>query len=139
MEKIKTQRTDKAQSTSFSAHFRQVDKSGKSYFLHPLEIALKMTSESAVIVAFLHDVFEDTDLQIREVEYLRESERVALKLLTKRREQYYEDYIAGIKENKLATEVKIEDLKHNLKDRGWTPPPERIAKYKKALKLLSDE
>jgi hypothetical protein len=66
----------------------------------------------------------------------------AVKVLTKDKNIFYEEYIAKIKQNDLARAVKIEDLKHNMDlTRLKTVTQEdsdRIEKYKYALKILNE-
>lgn len=62
----------KAFEFSYNAHRNQLRKSGKPYFEHPLEVAkiligLKMDYET-IVGGVLHDVAEDTDLSIEQVE-----------------------------------------------------------------------
>lgn len=45
---------------AINAHRGQVDKAGAPYILHPLHLMMQMHSETAKIVAVLHDVVEDT-------------------------------------------------------------------------------
>jgi len=62
----------KAFEFSYSAHRNQLRKSGDPYFIHPLEVAkilinLKMDYET-IAGGVLHDVAEDTEVSIEEVE-----------------------------------------------------------------------
>jgi GTP diphosphokinase / guanosine-3',5'-bis(diphosphate) 3'-diphosphatase len=62
----------KAFEFSYNAHRNQLRKSGQPYFEHPLEVAkiligLKMDYET-IAGGILHDVAEDTDLSIEQVE-----------------------------------------------------------------------
>ena len=50
-------------------HKGQTDKSGNPYILHPLHVMENVKSKDAKIVAILHDVIEDTDV---DSEYLLE-------------------------------------------------------------------
>ncbi|MDH2272954.1 hypothetical protein [Moraxella porci] len=63
--------------------------------------------------------------------------------ITKRRGEKYEKYIARVKANPLAREVKIADLKHNLDLSRLTKITdkdiERAKKYKMALEFLESE
>jgi len=122
-----------------SAHKEQKDKAGFPYREHPLYLFRQMDNESQKIVALLHDVFEDTDTKIEDVPFLTPEEAEALRLMTKTKGGDYNEYINAIKNNPLSRAVKIEDLKHNLQNRGWESPKEKIEKYKKSLKTLSDD
>ena len=108
----------KASKIAFDAHKNDVDKSGYPYIMHPTYLAYQMDDEDSVCVALLHDVIEDHSDEYS-FDYLRQAgfnENIinALKLLTHDKDVPYMDYIAQIKENALATKVKIADLKHNL-------------------------
>jgi FMN phosphatase YigB (HAD superfamily) len=121
------------------AHEGQKDKAGFPYREHPLYLFRQFNNESQKIVALLHDVFEDTAIEIEDVSFLTPEEAEALQLMTKEKGCDYNEYINAIKNNSLARAVKIEDLKHNLLNRGWEAPKEKIEKYNKSLKTLSDD
>lgn len=67
----------------------------------------------------------------------------AVGILTKKRNENYEEYILRVKQNPLARQVKLADLKHNsdlsrlanVTDRDR----KRVAKYQKAISYLSEE
>ncbi|GAB2876280.1 GTP pyrophosphokinase [Microbulbifer echini] len=98
------------------AHFGQKDKSGKPYILHPLRLALKMSSQEEQIVAVLHDVLEDSSTSVEDLKSYGFSRRVvdALACLTKQDGESYMDYIEKIKGNNLAAKIKMCDLQDNL-------------------------
>ena len=70
------------------------------------------------IIALLHDVVEDTDVTYEDLKEFGYSEDIieALTYLTKKKGEYYPDYIERIinSDNKLALEVKLADLTHNI-------------------------
>ena len=125
------------------AHKGQKDKAGVDYIFHPVMVASNVgDDESAIIVALLHDVVEDTNVTFEALqELLTPDELSALKLLTHNDEVPYFDYIRLIGENTLATKVKLADLKNNM-DLSRLPVVtekdlKRLEKYKKAFDLLS--
>ena len=140
-------RVRRAYETAAQAHRGQVDKAGTDYINHPLTVAANVGKNiSAIIVALLHDVAEDTSLTVDEMAKkipLTVDEIQALKLLTHDEKFSYPDYVAKIKSNKLATVVKRADLKHNSDlSRIKNPTPKdfaRVEKYKAALKILSTD
>lgn len=142
---IYTNLTKQAMRIAYENHLGQIDKSGIPYIYHPIHLAEQMNDEDTTIVALLHDVIEDADTTIDELKTMGLSSVVleALKVLTKLNSVDYFDYIDLIKNNKLATQVKIEDLKHNLDLTRLDLPTEedylRIEKYKKALKILENQ
>lgn len=104
-----------------SAHEGQVDKTGKPYLEHVQvvsekvsEIVLSWNEEyddfliQAQIVSYLHDVVEDTSLTIDDLWKLQIPVEciLAIETLTKLEGQAYSDYLAIVKQDKLATAVK---------------------------------
>ena len=67
---IYTSLTNRALRLAYNAHQGQVDKSGQPYIFHPYHLAEQMTDEISVCVALLHDVLEDTDVSLEELEAL---------------------------------------------------------------------
>ena len=112
---IYTENTKKALSFCFKAHKRQKDKSGMPYVFHPFLLAEHMEDETTTIVALLHDVVEDTRYTLNHIKKLGFSDDVldALSLLNHQKGVDYMDYVKKIKENPIATKVKLADLKHN--------------------------
>ena len=125
-----------------TAHKGQIDKAGAEYINHPIYVASQLyPDESAMIVAILHDTVEDTEVTFDSLaELLTETELEALKLLTHDKHIAYMDYIQTISNNKLATSVKIADLRHNMDITRLPTPTEkdlkRVEKYKKAYDFL---
>ena len=141
---IYTNLTKKALKLCFEAHKEQVDKSGMPYVFHPFHLAEQMTDEETTVVALLHDVVEDTELTFEGLEKQGFGEEIisALKLLTHNDDTPYMDYVAKIKNNKIATAVKLADLKHNSDlsrlDTVDEKALKRKEKYEKAIKLLTE-
>lgn len=127
------------------AHKGQVDKAGVDYIQHPLFVASLVEGELAKTVALLHDVVEDSDWTLEDLrkEGLPEEVVQAVGILTKKRNENYEEYILRVKQNPLARQVKLADLQHNsdlsrlanVTDRDR----KRVAKYQKAIAFLSEE
>lgn len=139
---IYTSLTKKALKLCFEAHKEQVDKSGMPYVFHPFHLAEQMIDEATSVVALLHDVVEDTDITFEELEKQGFSDEIvnALKLLTHDKNTTYMDYVAEIKKNKIATAVKLADLKHNSDLTRLNVIDEkalkRKEKYEKAIEFL---
>ena len=140
---IYTNLTKKALKLCFEAHKEQVDKSGMPYVFHPFHLAEQMTDETTTVVALLHDVVEDTELTFDDLEKQGFGEEIisALKLLTHNDDTPYMDYVAKIKNNKIATAVKLADLKHNSDltrlDIVDEKALKRKEKYEKAIEFLT--
>ena len=100
---------------AWNAHKGQTDKAGNPYIRHPLTVAGKMDTEEEIAVALLHDVVEDTEVTLNDLEKEGFPEAVleALRLLTHSPEEDYFTYIRRLKENPLARKVKLADLDHN--------------------------
>lgn len=97
-------------------HGGQVDKADEPYILHPLWVMNNVKTLKAKIVAVLHDTVEDTGVTIHKLNaYGFDKDIVnAVYILTRKEEQKYSDYIELIATNKIAREVKIADLSHNM-------------------------
>ena len=141
---IYTDLTKKALKLCFEAHKEQVDKSGMPYVFHPFHLAEQMKDEATTVVALLHDVVEDTATTFEDLEKQGFSDEIinALKLLTHDKGVPYMDYVAEIKTNRIATVVKLADLRHNSDLTRLDVIDEkalnRKEKYEKAIKLLEE-
>ena len=127
-------------------HDGQFDKAGKPYFYHPHTVASLVDDIDAKIVAYMHDLIEDTPVT---KDFLLEQGFDAnivdaVVCLTKSDDNIdYLDYVRDIAKNPLAKKVKIADLTTN-SDLSRIKNPtqkdvERTEKYKKALKILNEE
>lgn len=125
------------------AHAGQTDKAGLDYILHPLQVAAEVTTDEEKAVALLHDIIEDTDVTASELlaKGLPDNVVEAVEALTKKHNQNYAAYLAGVKKNRLATAVKLADLKHNSDlsrlEKITQKDRERAEKYRKAIEYLS--
>ena len=90
---------NKAIKIAVKAHTGQTDKGGRPYILHPLHVMMEVSKEthdnSALVVAVLHDVVEDSDwtLEGLEKQGLNMVEKNILRLLTKSNDGVYKEYI----------------------------------------------
>lgn len=139
---IYTPMTKKALCIAYKAHEGQVDKTGVPYIFHPFHLAESMTDENSTIVALLHDVIEDTDWTIDDLEKegFNEDILTALKLMTHNPAEPYMDYISKLSTCPVARQVKLADLYHN-SDRTRVENPDekmlkRWEKYDRAIQLL---
>ena len=112
---IYTELTKKAMKIAYDAHHGQLDKGGLPYVFHPWHLAEQMDDEISTIAALLHDVVEDTDwtLEQLEAEGFPPESMEALGLLTHPEGQPYMAYVAGLRHNSVAVKVKLADLRHN--------------------------
>ena len=139
---IYTDKTKKAMKLCYEAHKDQVDKTGVPYVFHPFHVAEQMTSEAATIVALLHDVVEDTDYTLDDIAAQGFGKEIveAVALMTHEDDVPYLDYVAKLKDNPIAREVKLADLAHNSDQSRLgeidVETRQRLEKYKKAIALL---
>lgn len=132
---IYTLLTNKALRLAYAAHHGQTDKSGQPYIFHPYHLAEQMTDEVSACVALLHDVVEDTELTIEELEREFPKEVTeALRLLTHQAGTDYFDYVRAIRKNPVAMRVKLADLAHNSDEARFAGcgeiPAEQLAKWR---------
>ena len=126
-----------AQQICQEAHYGQVDKAGKPYYLHPFAVADMCETEEEKVTAYLHDVLEDSEYDEMYLRMCGFSEKVveAVKTLTKGVDEDYMQYIDKISQNNLATAVS-----HNMDiSRIEHPSAEdyaRVEKYRAAMKRL---
>lgn len=125
------------------AHKNQKDLSGKPYILHPLYVSKNVKGKKAKIVALLHDVLEDSNTEKSYLKkYFTKDICDAVDLLTRKDEDYLY-YVARLKTNKLARQVKLADLKHNMDITRLKKVTEkdinRLNKYLSAYRLLTYE
>ena len=124
------------------AHEGQVDKGGNPYILHPKAVADSLNDTEDKIVAYLHDVCEDTDTTLDDLINMGFTYRIvsSVRILTKTKDTSYDKYLKQVKKDSNAWHVKMADLKHNM-DISRIPHPtkkdfERVEKYKNALSFL---
>lgn len=112
------------------------------YTVHLSRVAQRVSGDvDACIVAWLHDIVEDTSVTLEELRCAEgggfpDLVLEAVDLLTKKEGVTYEDYLAAIKQHPLACKVKISDMLDNLSD---NPTRKQIIKYTKGLLYLHDE
>lgn len=121
----------KALQVAVKAHKGQTDKGGGDYVFHPITVALHVDSDDEKTVALLHDVVEDTDITLNDLREMGFSETIvkAVDAITRRPAEPRDIYLSRVKENRIATVVKIADLHHNSDlSRIPTPSEKDIAK-----------
>ncbi|MFR9276550.1 MAG: GTP pyrophosphokinase [Peptoniphilus senegalensis] len=130
----------KAFIVAIKAHQGQKDKGGKPYILHPIRVALNVKGKDERIVALLHDVIEDTNYTIDNLDFLTKEQKDALLLLTHDKSVPYMEYIRKVKKNKIASKVKLADLEQNMNLKRLktisNKDLKRLEKYKRAKEIL---
>ena len=126
------------------AHRGQFDKAGNDYIGHPLRVMAAGKTTEEKIVGVLHDVVEDSGWSFEHLAAEGFSQEVieALRCVTKLSEnEPYDKFIARVKENPLATAVKLNDLTDNMDIRRLPylsdKDVKRLKKYLKAYKQLT--
>lgn len=134
---------ERAIEIAVKAHAGQVDKGGQPYILHPLRVMMAVATIEEKIVAVLHDVVEDSDIEFEDLSTEGFNDEIieALKSVTKSADDAdYFAFIERAKLNTLGAAVKIADLKDNLDISRLQELDEkdleRINKYKKSLAVL---
>lgn len=137
----------KAFKVALIAHEGQTDLAGVDYIEHVKMVGKhvkEVTKEDSIIaVAYLHDILEDTEITESELSETFPNEIVtAVKALTKKKNENYQDYLTRVKENEWARLVKLADLQHNMDITRIKNPTkrdlDRIEKYRKAMLFLQD-
>jgi len=139
------QKMDIAKTIAERLHKDQVDKLGVPYIRHIEEVVEGVTTEEEKIVAYLHDVVEDTDYP-HVLIYLHFGKAVAdaVYAITKRKGEPLVDYYERVRNNPLALKVKLADLHDNSSEirlqRLDADTQKRLrAKYQKAYLYLLGE
>ena len=124
------------------AHKGQADKGGNPYIGHPKAVAAAVKNTEFKIVAYLHDVCEDTPITLDDLADMGFTYRIvnSVRLLTKTDELTYEQYLDRLRYDPAARAVKLADMRHN-SDLSRIPCPTekdyaRVEKYKRAIAFL---
>jgi hypothetical protein len=107
------------------------------YITHLFGVASRMKTVSEIIVALVHDMYEDTHCSLVASNILDSLEFAAARLLTKTSGMDFVEYIQKIKANPLARNVKIGDSSYNLES-CYMPGGKRgkIQEYTQILRFL---
>ena len=121
----------------------KVDKAGKPYTNHLIAVSEQVDSEEDKIVALLHDIIEDTDISIEELNRvipMKLIERILL--LTHDPKCTYDEYITNILDcgDIHVIRIKMADMWHNMDlsrlDIITTKDLQRFKKYRDYYKKL---
>lgn len=108
-----------ARQLATTAHAGQVDKSGQPYIGHPARVAARTRDrgegDAVEVVAWLHDVVEDTAVTRDDIEaqFGREISD-AVDAITRRPAEDSDAYYARVAANSVALRVKNADIEDNL-------------------------
>jgi len=98
------------------AHSDQFDKQGQPYILHPITVMMKFLDDPELAaIAILHDVIEDTQWTIKDLQNWEMSSRIIAGVthLTHAKGITYDDYITTICQSLDTIKVKKADIEHN--------------------------
>ncbi len=133
---------ERAIAIAVEAHTDQVQINGQPYILHPLHLMMQVETEAQKIVAVLHDVVEDTEWTLTDLqaEGFPDDILLAIGLMTRQKGMSYEQFIEEIRPNPLARRVKLADIEHNMDIRRLPVVTakdfDRLIKYRAAYDRL---
>lgn len=129
------------------AHEGQTDKGGQPYILHPLAVMEELReqgySENVLITAVLHDVVEDTEVTLQDIQsQFGATIADAVQSVTRQKYETYREFIHRAKLNSIGRIVKMADLKHNSSPERVASLPEYmksiVDRYTRAIKILGE-
>ncbi|MEN1729275.1 MAG: HD domain-containing protein [Pseudomonadota bacterium] len=127
------------------AHAGQVDKAGQPYILHPIHVMLRVKSEEERIAAVLHDVVEDCEVTMEDLQREGFTAAVleAVDALTKLDGETRIEAARRAVVNEIARVVKLADNAENM-DMRRIPNPgpkdfDRLEQYRQVRSILLGE
>lgn len=134
-------------------HEGQFRKSGEPYIIHPMNVALILTTIYAdyetISAGFLHDVLEDCDCTLEEMEeQFGKNITKLVQGVTKLSKihfstendyliDYYKKIIVGMSEDVRVIIIKLSDRLHNMRTLWAIPPDRQKVKAREALEILA--
>ncbi len=129
---------------SMVAHGGQTRKSGDPYFIHPLAVAGILADLKAdpatVVTALLHDVVEDTDVSVDDIEARFGAEiahlvdgvtklsKIELKSEASKQAENFRKLVVAMADDVRVLLVKLADRLHNMRTLHHVPDPEKRRK-----------
>ena len=115
---------DKAERIARKAHKKQKRWGGEPYIIHPEAIVENIVNldldnrdeQYYMATAWLHDVIEDCNISPQDLvdKGIPLSVVESVMILTKEENEDYLEYILKVKKNRMAREIKILDIRHNI-------------------------
>lgn len=142
-ERILSETLSEAIAFAAEKHRGQTDKQGDPYILHPMRVMFTLREEGyplyVQMAGVLHDVVEDTDATLEEIDNrFGPSTSIIVDRVTRRAVETYREYIDRllVSKDEDAKAVKLADLKDNLRVDRFTSdaPYERMVKTLRRLK-----
>ena len=134
-------------------HAGQYRKSGEEYIIHPLNVAMILTSiysdSECLVAALLHDVIEDCDVDVEEfkekfgltvyklVDGVTKLGRLHFSTDNEYLVEYYKKIIVGMSEDVRVIIVKLADRLHNMRTLWATPVEKQKKKSKEVLEIFA--
>lgn len=134
-------------------HKGQYRKSGEDYIVHPLHVALILTTVYAdsetIQAALLHDVLEDTECSVEEmqenfgievtrlVQGVTKLSKIHFSTENEYLIDYYKKIIVGISEDVRVIIIKLADRLHNMRTLWALPEEKQKIKAKESLEILA--
>ncbi len=126
---------------AMKVHGKQTRESGDPYFSHPIEVAGILTDlkldESSIVTALLHDLVEDTDTSLDDIERLFGKEiarlvdgvtkltRLELQSEQSRHAENFRKLVLAMSEDIRVLLVKLADRLHNMQTLHYVQSPEK--------------
>jgi GTP diphosphokinase / guanosine-3',5'-bis(diphosphate) 3'-diphosphatase len=136
------------------AHEAQKRKSGEPFIMHPVSVAAIVAEmgldDASIIAGLLHDVVEDTNIPIEEVELAfgkdvatlvaGETNLGHLKFISDQEEYHVENlrkmFLAMARDMRIVL-IKLADRLHNMRTMKYMPPAKRVQKSKETLEIYA--
>ena len=132
----------KAMKLAGEKHQGQTDKGGAKYVEHVKRVAARCYADETKIVAWLHDLLEDTDVTPDYLLSMGFPQEVVDDVLavTRQEGENYADFILRVEQSERGKEVKIADLEDNMDIRRLNDLSEedcrRLRKYLHSWRYL---
>ncbi|MFY8107123.1 MAG: RelA/SpoT family protein [Elstera sp.] len=126
---------------ALKAHGAQTRANGDPYFSHPLEVAGILTNlkldTASIVTALLHDVIEDTDVKLADIEKAFGKEigrlvngvtkltRIELQSDQTKQAENFRKFVLAMSEDIRVLLVKLADRLHNMRTLNFIPKPEK--------------
>ena len=136
-----------------SKHKDQYRRTGEEFIIHPLFVAYILTSIKAdyktLMAALLHDVVEDTDTDLKDVEKsfgeevmnlvdgVTKINSINISTENEHLTEYYKKIIVGIVEDVRVIIIKLADRLHNMRTLYALPHEKQKKKAKETLEILA--
>lgn len=127
-----------------------MDKAGNPYIQHLFNVADKsyrrLSTDEAYDIGLLHDILEDTNTtedELLNIEDVTPFVVEKVKILTRKENETYFQYIERVSDDRYATIIKIADLEHNMDITRYKEFSDinfsLMKRYHKAYKILKDK